>query len=278
MRISSMRISSLLATCAVLAAMPSVARGELVSASAIADASVTTSGYGNAPRLLTLSSAGSFTVVQGSVAPPNNALTGMAVAGANQSVTRTFSTLGWDSGANVAVALVPNVGPFGLTVNSLTMSIFPSSTSPSNSAIATFSLTAPITFSPAASAAAESGSQAFVFALTGPGPGSEQQAFDNILAMNGSSSFVVGLAANLGCSATPSATCQPQSGGPEGFIGAPLSSLDIAGPTNPDIVMPPIAQPAEIPLPASFPLFASGLVGVGLLGWRRQRKSTSSIL
>jgi hypothetical protein len=42
--------------------------------------------------------------------------------------------------------------------------------------------------------------------------------------------------------------------------------------------MPPIAQPAEIPLPASFPLFASGLVGVGLLGWRRQRKSTSSIL
>jgi hypothetical protein len=86
--------------------------------------------------------------------------------------------------------------------------------------------------------------------------------------MPGSSSFVVGLAANLGCSATPSATCQPQSGGPEGFIGARLSSLDIAGPTNPDIVMPPIAQPAEIPLPASFPLFASGLVGVGLLGWR----------
>jgi len=34
----------------------------------------------------------------------------------------------------------------------------------------------------------------------------------------------------------------------------------------------------EIPLPASFPLFASGLAGMGLLGWRKKRKSTASIL
>jgi len=33
-----------------------------------------------------------------------------------------------------------------------------------------------------------------------------------------------------------------------------------------------------VPLPASLPLFASGLAGVGLLGWRRKRKSTTSIL
>ena len=33
-----------------------------------------------------------------------------------------------------------------------------------------------------------------------------------------------------------------------------------------------------IPLPATLPLFASGLGALGLLGWRKKRKSTASIL
>jgi hypothetical protein len=36
--------------------------------------------------------------------------------------------------------------------------------------------------------------------------------------------------------------------------------------------------PPEIPLPATLPLFASGLGALGLLGWRRKRKSTASVL
>ena len=31
-----------------------------------------------------------------------------------------------------------------------------------------------------------------------------------------------------------------------------------------------------VPLPAALPLFASGLVGLGLLGWRRKRSGNSS--
>jgi hypothetical protein len=34
----------------------------------------------------------------------------------------------------------------------------------------------------------------------------------------------------------------------------------------------------EIPLPAALPLFGTGLGALGLLGWRRKRKSTTSVL
>jgi len=35
----------------------------------------------------------------------------------------------------------------------------------------------------------------------------------------------------------------------------------------------PVEPPGEIPLPATFPLFASGLGALGLLGWRRKRRA-----
>jgi hypothetical protein len=38
------------------------------------------------------------------------------------------------------------------------------------------------------------------------------------------------------------------------------------------------AIPAETPLPATLPLFASGLGALGLLGWRRKRKARVSLL
>jgi hypothetical protein len=34
-----------------------------------------------------------------------------------------------------------------------------------------------------------------------------------------------------------------------------------------------IIQPAAVPVPAALPLFASGLLGLGILGWRRRRKA-----
>ena len=33
---------------------------------------------------------------------------------------------------------------------------------------------------------------------------------------------------------------------------------------------------SAVPLPAALPLFASGLVGLGLLGWRRKRKAIAA--
>jgi hypothetical protein len=35
------------------------------------------------------------------------------------------------------------------------------------------------------------------------------------------------------------------------------------------------ATPPAIPLPATLPLFATGLIGLGLLGWRRKRKAAA---
>jgi hypothetical protein len=39
-----------------------------------------------------------------------------------------------------------------------------------------------------------------------------------------------------------------------------------------------VGDPAATPLPAALPLFATGLGGLGLLGWRRKRKSRVSLL
>ena len=36
-------------------------------------------------------------------------------------------------------------------------------------------------------------------------------------------------------------------------------------------------SPAAVPLPAAFPLFATALAGMGLLGWRRKRKAAASV-
>ena len=33
---------------------------------------------------------------------------------------------------------------------------------------------------------------------------------------------------------------------------------------------------SEVPLPAALPLFASGLAGLGLLGWRRKKKAIAA--
>jgi hypothetical protein len=38
-------------------------------------------------------------------------------------------------------------------------------------------------------------------------------------------------------------------------------------------VMGQMTQQVETPLPAALPLFATGLGGLGLLGWRRKRKA-----
>jgi hypothetical protein len=63
----------------------------------------------------------------------------------------------------------------------------------------------------------------------------------------------------------------------------PLSGITWVS-NNADFVEPsgnatPVANPVpETPLPAALPLFATGLGALGLLGWRRRRKASVSLL
>jgi hypothetical protein len=43
-----------------------------------------------------------------------------------------------------------------------------------------------------------------------------------------------------------------------------------------DVLLTAVSTLAAVPVPAALPLFASGLVGLGLLGWRRKRKANAA--
>ena len=48
------------------------------------------------------------------------------------------------------------------------------------------------------------------------------------------------------------------------------------GPTTDFLVLSTSATFSQVPLPATLPLFASGLAGLGLLGWRRKKKAIAA--
>ena len=65
------------------------------------------------------------------------------------------------------------------------------------------------------------------------------------------------------------------------FVGTGSDTLAIQGNTNPgewsvDDISVTAAAVGATPLPATLPLFATGLGAMGLLGWRRKRKSAST--
>jgi hypothetical protein len=77
----------------------------------------------------------------------------------------------------------------------------------------------------------------------------------------------VGVSFDVGCPSPIVVTgCNPSTGGGIKTVKAFDQSISNLG------------TPPAIPLPASLPLFAGGLCCIGLLGWRRKRKSTASVL
>jgi hypothetical protein len=235
-----------LATCGAMAAMSSVARADLVLIGGTPAASFVdlgAQGFGTAPRLLTLQT---NTVETGSVTPVD-IVHGDAVPGANKSTTPTISSAGWTSGGNVGIGFNSDQsGGTGITMQSLTLTIYNGTT-----AVGSFNLgpPVPLTFTAANLALQQgNGNAVFDFHLTA----AEQTTFNNILAMSGSAGFFIGLASQLGCPPGAPPGCLVSNDGPDSFVA--------------------FAQSSAIPLPGALPLFATGLVGLGLLV-RRKRKA-----
>ena len=237
-------LASVLALGVAIAAMPSVARANLVLINGTPSASffdLGAQGFGAAPRLLTLQTTG---VETGNVTPID-VVHGDAISGANKSTTPTLGTLGWTSGAQVGIGFNADQANTGITLQSLTLTIFNGTT-----ALGSFSLASPVTFTQADLALEPgNGTAVFDFALTA----AEQAQFNTILAFAGSSGFFAGLAASLGCGASP---CLVSNDGPDSFVG-----FAQGGATQ------------VVPLPGALPLFVTGLAGLGLISWRRRKKA-----
>jgi hypothetical protein len=211
--------------------------GSIVPVATVAEAFVDLggAGFGNAPRMLTLQT---NTVETGNVTPVDVA-NGDAVSGANKSTTPTLGTLGWTSGSQVGIGFLSDQsGQTGITMQSLTLTIFNGTT-----AVGSFSLAsslAPLTFT-ADDIKIEQGNANGVFDfglnLT------EQGQFNAILALSGSSGFLAGLSSQLGCPAGAPAGCLVSNDGPDTFLGFAQSAV-------------------VVPLPAAFWFMLTGLVGL----------------
>ena len=190
-----------------IAAMPSVARANLVLINGTPTASFVdlgAQGFGAAPRMLTLQD---NTFEFGSVTPIDVVHDG-AVSGANKSTTPTLGTLGWTSGAQVGIGFNSDQsGGTGITLDTLVLTIFNGTT-----AVGSFSLATAITFTAAELALQQgNGNAVFDFILTP----AEQAQFNTIRAMAGSSGFFAGLSSSLGCGTSPPAGCLVSNDGPD---------------------------------------------------------------
>ena len=88
----------------------------------------------------------------------------------------------------------------------------------------------------------------------------------------------IGVTASTGDSILPSVGSTTQSAeaslDPHIYTNIPGLTLDIS--QGLDNVVGSAATPADTPLPAALPLFATGLGTLGLLGWRRKRKALAA--
>jgi hypothetical protein len=161
--------------------------------------------------------------------------------------------LQWDTAQQVGLGFNVNVpGGTPFTLNDLRLNLF-DGTTPLN---VNFPIAAPINF---LSTGGGLGSGVFNFVLSTD----EQTTFNDEVAALGANNIRVGITGNLSGLAGSMTV---------NFRGFPQSASPLPPAPPPEDVVP------EIPLPASFPLFASGVAVMGLLGWRRKRKSTASVL
>jgi hypothetical protein len=237
-------LASVFAIGVAITAIPSGARADLVLINGTPSASffdLGAQGFGAAPRMLTLQTTG---VETGNVTPVD-VVHGDAISGANKSTTPTLGALGWTSGAQVGIGFNADQANTGITMQSLTLTIFNGTTS-----VGSFSLASPITFTQADLALEPgNGTAVFNFALTA----AQQAQFNTLLALTGSSGFFAGLSSSLGCGASP---CLVSNDGPDSFVG-----FAQGGATQ------------VVPLPGALPLFVTGLVGLGLISFRRKKKA-----
>jgi hypothetical protein len=232
-------------------------------------------GFGNAPRLLTLQSNelesggtraglnGATNYFYGGIptvtATPctSNGTCGVpgggTRTGANEGLVYSAAALGWTSGAAVGIGLDTNEtgSNHPLTFQTLTMTVYNSS----GVALGSFSGNAPVDISVALLDAQQgNGNSVFDLRLDAP----QQAQFDTLLAVTGGpANAFIGLAASFGCGAFGPAVCNTNGNwsstdGAESFLAFVAVPGPLAGAGIPGIIS------------------AMGMIG---LAWRRRRAS-----
>jgi hypothetical protein len=259
----------LLSSAILLATMAMPAKAEFVlNNNVFADLGAT--GFGNAPRLLTLQNApfenGAVTSVGGtqtflnniSIGPaPTFAVTGTVCTsngscdtglrtGAKESALVNVTTL-WTSGAQVGVGLDTNqTGSTGaLLFNELVLNIYSST----GALLGTFGGNDAVLISEARLALQQgNGNSVFNLGLTV----GEQSQFDAILAANPNAQLFAGLAAAFGC--TPGPCVGDSNDGAESFLAFRQSAVVVG-----------------VPETSTWAMMMLGFLGVGALGMAKRR-------
>jgi hypothetical protein len=223
-------------------------------------------GFGDAPRLLTLqandyeagaviSQGGTQTFLNNVIGTqPGSICTNQNTCGAlnvNQSMLVSTQSVGWLTGANVGIGLDTNqtgTDPAGLTFDTLVLTIYSST----GVTLGTFSGNGPVTITEAQLAQQQgNGNSVFDIVLNA----AQQAQYDAIIAANGTNLFA-GLSASFGCLPTTTNCAGGSNDGADSFLA--------------------FNQLAPVPGPVAgvgLPGLISALIGmVGLHRFRRKRR------